>query len=1008
MTTERMESRLCERKAIDTTYRRLCQATADELFGEDKAGQPVYAFAEPDAIARIIERAGVADDDRRAAYLDIVRRSLYLGRQGIAPFSWHTREAQRHSRNPIETPPSLPLLVVLTWAAESMHAESDMGSNNYYGRLFPLLDVPENCRNRLVAEYRKVAETIWRSLNNWLEAWEGERGVPTAYALGGMRYIGLPMSQAVVRKHDREGLHEVFVAEGLPPGFQMEVPDMEPVLDVYATKLPSPLSSNLRRLWANSDARERISQAACLELEAWTGDDSQRISTAGSAVSTRVLAYLRTFPRKQVEFNLAISTQTTDAPYACFEGGDGLVQIPTTAGPTGAIKLANVALLDAGALITNFLKGSLADGSGKIERLPRRVAPLRWDQLQGCFVEVERVAVGEDNIVLAKADAKFRVEKHLEAFARPGWELLTSIPGLPDGWLLFRQVQLVAAPDQASHVDLLPLVPRALTSLTLRGGFVLPGRLRKWSTLDPPEIVALAAGANSVTVRVFRGSMYVAEDKCLEVETDGGLAIVRLEEYGLDDGEYTVAMYASGGSSPTSTTILRLRSGNSPLFKVNDTDLELVYARAGNPMWPLTAGPPVCDDYINGAQVSRPCAEEASTSQIAEYSPRPNRVVATTLKQISLGTSPPGDSCMTTGLHRFQLPTADGSRPTSRTIDGECTTCGLVRRFAATPAAAGKKRKKRGPTITIRQTEIPPVVEHGETDQHIAFDALSHIGHGSYGVFERIAGQIEGSGLFADTLLRRQEVIGHLDVRRNNFLQPVEWAINTANLVPVSDSSWVLIGARSQHLVQRLRELLDDKGSLRGSTDAGMLRLTVDSDFTTLAQMRDELAQLGITLLDRSPALAIATKLPSLEQVEMSLTRVGVPSFRSLEIWHTASATWIRGTSIASTGAYRLRDLNSTYVVRSRTDLESGTVAIASAQLAKHIANRWARDPLIGYHSKSGSVVVPLGADLPGLYGRALSLCSGRAPRELPKPRLVQYPDVPRPVANIIADRLMN
>lgn len=883
-----------------------------------------------------------------------------------------------------------------------------MGSNNYYGRLFPLLDVPEDCRNRLVTDYRKVAETIWRSLNNWLEAWEGERGVPTAYVLGGMRYVGLPMSQAVVRKHDREGLHEVFVAEGLPPGFRMEVPDMEAVLDAYATKLPSPLSSNLRRLWANSDARERISQATCLELEAWTGDDSQRIGPTGSTLSTRVLAYLRTFPRKQVEFNLAIPAQATDAPYASFEGEDGPVRVPTTAGPAGTVKLANVALLNTGALITNFLTGSLEDGSAKIERRPRRVVPLRWDQLQGCFVEVERVAVGEDHLVLAKLDVKFRVEKHLEAFARPGWELFTSIPGLPEGWLLFRQVQLVGAPDQAPHVDVLPLVPRALTSLTLRGGFVLPGRLRKWSTLDPPEIVALVAGANSVTVAVFNGSLYVSQDRCFEIEIEGELGIVKLEEHGLDDGEYTVAMYANGAQRPTSTTILRLRSANSPLFKVKEVDRELAYVCDDDPMWPLTAGLPGCDDYVNGAQVIGSHAEGDSTSRIPEYSPRQKRAVATTPKLVSVGIAPPSDSCLATGRHRFQLPIAYGGRPTSRTIAGECTTCGLVKRFAATPSAAAKKRKGLGLRIAVRQVDIPPVVEHGKTDQHIAFDALSHVGHGSYGVFERIAGQIEGSGLFADTFLRRQEVIGHLDVRRNDCLQPVEWAVNAATLVPVSDGSWVLIGARSQRLVHRLRELLGGKGSLRGSTDAGILRLAVESDCTTMDELRDELAELGITLLGRSPALAIATKLPSLAQVEMSLKRVCVPSFRSLEIWDTASATWIPGKSMASTGAFRLRDFSSIYVVRSRTDLASGTVAITSAQLAKHIANRWARDPLIGYHSKTGSVLVPLGADLPGLYGRALSLCSGRAPRELPDSGLVQYRDVPRAVANVIADRLMN
>jgi hypothetical protein len=174
-----------------------------------------------------------------------------------------------------------------------------------------------------------------------------------------------------------------------------------------------------------------------------------------------------------------------------------------------------------------------------------------------------------------------------------------------------------------------------------------------------------------------------------------------------------------------------------------------------------------------------------------------------------------------------------------------------------------------------------------------------------------------------------------------------------------------------------------------------------------MAKLTDELTCAGVALLDHSSALEMATGLPSLGEVEHGLKRVPVPAFQSLEIWDTASATWVPGTSLASTGAFRLRDFRSIYVVRSRDDLESGSIAIGTAQLVKHIANRWANDPLIGYHTRSGSVVVPLGADLPGLYGRALSLCSGRAPRELPESRMVQYPDVPRDVADIVLDRLM-
>jgi hypothetical protein len=136
------------------------------------------------------------------------------------------------------------------------------------------------------------------------------------------------------------------------------------------------------------------------------------------------------------------------------------------------------------------------------------------------------------------------------------------------------------------------------------------------------------------------------------------------------------------------------------------------------------------------------------------------------------------------------------------------------------------------------------------------------------------------------------------------------------------------------------------------------------------------------------------------------LHRISLPGFKSLAIWSVDSASWIPCESLASPGAYRLSDFRSLYVIRSRQDLEAGTAGVGTAQLVKHIANRWASDPLIGYHAKTNSVLTPLGADLPGLYGRALALCSGHAPVKHEKSGLVQYPDVQRDVANVVFDRL--
>lgn len=982
-------------------YERLSEAIADELFGSDNAGRPVYTLADSGVLARIAFKSGLTGD-AQSAITEIVRGTLALGDPGVAPFHWQAEATQLHRLQPLETPPALPLLLLLTWAAESMHAAGDLAAHNYYTRLHRMLRVPTQRCQRVEEDYRRNADALWGSLNAWLEAWEGERGVPTASSIGGHAFIGLPMSQAVVRQHDRSGLHEFFALEGLTPGTRLSPSDMGTAMDPYATITPTPLSSHLCRLWRLSAARDQIVLAACLELEAWDGAGSALVHSSRQTPTTRLLAFLRTFPQKSIEFNLMLPYKSEGPNVARFAVAHGEFAMATAAAPGGSTRLFDAHTVSPSSLVGEAVSGVLGgeDDTQAFARRPKRVAPLRWDDLQGAYVEVEQVSLGEDGLVLARDDVRPRLEAHLKAHARPGWCESQQLRGLPEGWLVYEHVQVISAPSEAVHFDLLPLIPRARTSLTLHGGFALPGLLRKWSSLEPPEILALAAGASSVAIHVYSGSRIDPIALAIRVDGDAELVVLPLAEHQLGDGEYVVAMFVNGANRPSSTAVLRLRSADSPQVSVDEVDIRLVYSPASGPAWPLRAGAAEWDCFVNGARpVGLKLDREQSTMQ--EFLPRERTRVGVAPQPVRVGVPMADDSCLVTGMHRFQLPTVIAGQPQTRTVEGECTTCGLVRRFAGTPWAA--RRRGQDPTRASRLVTIPPLTESDEPDFQVAFDSLNHVGHGSFATFERIAAQVEGSGLFADSFLRRQEVVGHIDVARDEWFRVTEWAVNSATLVPIADEGWVLIGSRSRRLVDELRRLVGESGHVSESVDAELSRVEVTGDLPTNAS----LAQAGITVLRESPALSIAASLPELGNVASGLSRVAVPDYRTGEIWDTKSASWRTADSLVSPGAYRLKDFRTLYVVRSAVDIERGEVAIGNAQLVKHIANLWANDPLVGYHSRSESVVVPLGADLPGIYGRALSLCSGRAPREVVEHRMLQYPSVPRDVADTIFAKIV-
>ncbi len=422
--------------------------------------------------------------------------------------------------------------------------------------------------------------------------------------------------------------------------------------------------------------------------------------------------------------------------------------IPTVAGPGGSTRLSGAEGVSATSLVGEQLTGKFGgDESRPFGRRPKRVAPLRWDDLQGAFVEIERISLGEDSIVLVRSDARQRVESHLEAHARPGWHELVDLPGAPEGWVVYEHVQIVSAPTGQLHFDLLPLAPRARTSLTLRGGFVLPGLLRKWSVMEPPEAVALAAGASSVGVRVYRGTRIDPAEFIAEAHQPGELAVLPLADRGLTDGEYVVAMFVDGANKPSSTALLRLRSANTPQFRVEDVDIRLVYSPDSSRRWPLAVDPPSGRDYVNGARmVGLKPRHYGNTVPMPEFVPRERGASTASVTKTRVGVPMASDSCVITGMHRFQLPPVLAGQAPTRSIEGECTTCGLVRRFAKGPLGRRRRRRMRE-AKTVVVPEIPPVIESNRPDFEAAFDALNHVGTGSFTVVRANRGAGRGLGL---------------------------------------------------------------------------------------------------------------------------------------------------------------------------------------------------------------------------------------------------------------------
>ena len=251
----------------------------------------------------------------------------------------------------------------------------------------------------------------------------------------------------------------------------------------------------------------------------------------------------------------------------------------------------------------------------------------------------------------------------------------------------------------------------------------------------------------------------------------------------------------------------------------------------------------------------------------------------------------------------------------------------------------------------------------------------------------------EDTALAVDEVTRALEALGHIDLGRSpRTLRVQQWQTAPRCLAETTAGSWVAVGAWHAAALRQAAATAREHGA-RVETDQDDVLPTwrlVDATADTARAVADAcqatpVAQAGTTLLGL---------LRPLSQVVQALPRVDATGLHSAEWFRVSDASWVPVESVDQPGAYRAtRSFTSTYYVRTSLDVENRTAAVATSQLAKHAVAT--TRPLLGYDPDTCTLHVPLGADLPGLYGRAVTLLSGRPPLRVDNHPLLAYRDVP-------------
>ncbi|CAN1547073.1 hypothetical protein MCEMIH16_02006 [Caulobacteraceae bacterium] len=933
------------------------------------------------------------------------------------PYSWHLAElrAWNELERP-EAPPFSALLTVLSLAAERMRADEDYSAQNYYERLFEVLEVETDDRKNALKHNAKSVLPFWQALNRWLAEHDFEFGRPTAQPINHWQYAGYALSQALVRDADRKRLHGLFADYGLAPKEILTTAEMS--LYLHEWMGGSAPSAWLRKIWNSPDLRPRVAAAACSELEAWegstetTGQMRRRLSWAAS---------LQDFPKPRLRLFLSASDDRDDGappPHLQLSGTvssataaafadcpDGVHLTPSISGGVAVIE--PVSRLALSPLMLASFELEDPDTGLKFQRAARAIVPLVKLDTGPFFREVSRVSFLRPHLVLCHVQWRERVEKLLERNARQGFKVHTpeTLQGLASDWLLFTGVELLRLP-QAADANMQALVPLSEgVSVEAAGGLRLSGGL--WHSQAPPEITA--AGQASPMVMQLKDADDKVVGQAMVKATSCRLTLT--PDLELDARDLTLFVHEGDRlrrevsfSFRSAVHPRRLPQGVAPAYWLAASNprgllsTDAVESLPGaTPVHGLDAGGVTVTAFsppIGLATGGLPAAEEEAP-ETAEGSYMLNAV------------SGLEETCVLRGFHVWDCQEfRDGDDPRGD-MWMTCRACAnrvLTRNRGSVP-----KRFQKGPRRGA--AAAPALTPPGMRPRHPAaiepqtvFDALCYLGHGSWRKFQDLAG-INVQELEVQRFLQDLFALGHLDLAYDQRLRsPSAWRVPAPVICAVEGGVYAA-GFRNAPLLADLAKRLGGGG---GQLDIEPLENAPPRYFWSgisaeqAAFLLEGLAdphQRPVKVVG-DPGTTIVAAAPAINELIPQMAAIRLETPEDLQRFDLGSGRWKNAESSSEPGAYRGGYGGRRYVFTSPDGSQTeGPYALVKLMAARHAGLR-----LHEYRPTKAEFHAVLGCEPLGLFHRALTSFTGRPPSVV-QGRLV-YAGVPLEAASLILSKL--
>lgn len=977
-------------------YSRINEALNQVFFDGRFAGQLIYLSLDNEMRDELAHKLGCDPSEVEDQICACVRR--FLGKDGdpYGKTSADTRIWQRSGMN--SPPPFTGILFCLSHAAALMAADGAFGANNYYLRLSQLTGLARD----ILSSNRMATERFWEGLAAWLLQNNYALGRPSARATNAWRFVGMAMSQAIVRASDRLHFHDMFEKFHFSGSESINTKDMEHYLSAWmATAGPTP---RLKKVWRDEELRERVAESAIAELAIWSrGSSTPSANGTPRPVRMLLLANLVSgFPRHSLELHLGrVGDAGPRGPFTLRGSGSSFYLANEIFG--GVATLSPPIMGEAGKSLSSTVQLDAPSGSKEagLEWESRLIIPLAMNAQANTWMEVQRVAYGVPNLVLVR-DANnlpaFVERYFLEACLKmPAKATSSQLEGLPQGWVLYQDVQVrqVLEPDKREFECLVPIGDDG--ALMLEGGLqLLPGFFHARGA--PTASFVAPAGPTRIEATSLNGSVISS------VESDAAECCLSLSDIALTQRD-AISLLASRGKDRAASKEVFFRDAGRPHPLNQDSRGQLAYRSIlSAEQVGLSQGM-----HLEGFTVygELPHLKSFSASMLVQIHEGSSEDVQAAVLASPIARHESTKACLERGYHITRYPPIPQNTPPGTPVEGVCTDCKrheiTIYKRRPTQARVGVPPPAR---VQMRSIEAKAEDKASTTDHDLLLDALCFLGHGTWARFISLAGAWDGTGQHPREIAHMLFLLGHLDLELRQGTNIVKsWSVPAPSLNFTQVRSAFLSGFRSASLIEDIAASVRSVGGrlvieeIEGRPPLAVVEgLDEAAAVEALASIRDPLGR--ALAINADPAGNVARACIGLPGIEASLAPVSVGRSRNLQRFDLATMLWSDVPTVLGSGAYRWNEGLQLYAYVG----EDGVANSAAYRVAKLLAAR-ERGVRLHHHDAAGSSFIStLGCEPPGLLERALVACSGRLPT-LGK-GIAIYNGVPARIASSILSNL--